>query len=172
MITMRDIQLQFSRPDCSKETFLDRLVTVGINKESHSEICHVDWRRNKNGVFTLIGAHIGGGIQERADDCVAWGVRLRVGLPSTDEQADEFESYCLSMIGTGYDVKDIIGLALSDARIHDPNKEICSEFIGIALHVKAKRLVIDKDLWFLNPEELRLVCASQPDAVRERIEGQ
>lgn len=163
---MTTVALQFSRPEFSSEGFMNRLVSQAICKETRSEICHVDIL-TPNG--TLIGAHAQGGIQERSPDYEKWGLRIRVILQVPEEKARAFYGYVRSMIGTPYDQKDILGIALGDARIHQDGRMICSQFGALASDDKSGIVLVDKDKWQVSPEELRMVWSSQPGATRQRI---
>jgi hypothetical protein len=165
---MASVTLQFSRPDLEKEKWSQRIVSEGIMKETRSEICHVDIVTPEG---TLIGAHIEDGIRERQPDYQAWGLRIRVTIPATEEQAAKLYAYARSMIGTPYDSKDILGIALGDARLHDSAKMICSGFASEAIDTQSGIVRVAKDHWQVSPEELRMVLASQPGAVEQRIEG-
>lgn len=163
---MANVTLQFSRPDFGSERSWDRLISEGICKETRSEICHVDVMAPEG---TLIGAHIGGGIQERPNDYEKWGLRIRVTVPASDEQAAAFHAYVRSMIGTPYDVKDILGIALGDSRLHDAGRMICSGFASVAIDEKSHIVRVAKDHWQVSPEELRIALTAVPGAVEERI---
>lgn len=160
------VTLQFSRPDFASESFMDRAVSEAICKETRSEICHVDIMTPAG---TLIGAHAQGGIQERPADYEKWGLRLRVSLQVRSAQAQSFYDYAHSMIGTRYDQKDILGIALGDARIHVDGRMICSQFGALASDDKSNIVRVDKDKWQVSPEELRLIWSAQPGAMRERL---
>lgn len=165
---MTTVMLQFSRPDLGSEGFMDRAISAAICKETRSEICHVDIVTPAG---TLIGAHAQGGIQERPANYETWGLRIRVSLEVREAQAMCFYSYARRMIGTPYDQKDILGIALGDARIHEDGRMICSQFAAMASDDKSNIVLVDKDKWQVSPEELRMVWASQPLANRQRIEG-
>jgi hypothetical protein len=164
---MTSVTLQFSRPDFASEQPWNRLISEGICKETRSEICHVDAVMPEG---TLIGAHIGGGIQERPADYQKWGLRIRVTIPATEGQASIFYAYARAMLGTKYDVKDIFGIALSDARLHDANKMICSGFATVAT-LKAALGRVAKDWWLISPEELRIAWTAFAGAIEARTEG-
>jgi hypothetical protein len=147
---------------------MDRMVSEAICKQTRSEICHVDIVMPSG---TLIGAHIRDGIQERPHDYEAWGLRIRVTLEVPQAKADALYSYARSMVGTKYDAADIVGIALGDARIHEDGRMICSQFAALASDEKSNIVRVRKDKWQVSPEELRLVWASQPGAIEERIAG-
>lgn len=164
------ITLQFSRPDFASEKPWDRLISEAICRETRAEICHVDAVMPKaDGSYTLIGAHIGGGIQERPADYQKWGLRIRVTIPCTQAQADGFYEYVRSMIGTPYDVKSIIGIALDDSRLHDASKMICSAFLKFAVDDKMHIVRVAKNYWETSPDFLRGCVTVVGEEVR--IEG-
>jgi hypothetical protein len=168
---MASITLQFSRPDFASEGFFDRAISEGICKETRAEICHVDAMIPQlNGSYTLIGAHIDGGIQERSATYETWGLRIRVTVQCTDAQAQAFYSYVRSMIGTPYDTKDILGIALGDGRLHDTSKMICSAFIAKALQDQ-KIGRVAKSYWLVDPDWLRGAVMGDRESIEERIEG-
>lgn len=147
---------------------MDRAISKAICDETRSEICHVDIMTP---VGTLIGAHASGGIQERPTDYEAWGLRIRVTLDVPDDKAAAFHAYARSMIGTPYDQKDILGIALGDSRIHVDGRMICSQFAALASDDKSGIVRVRKDKWQVSPEELRLVWSSQAGAIEVRIVG-
>jgi hypothetical protein len=165
---MTAVTFQFSRPDFQGEEPWKRLISQAICKETRSEICHVD-------IVTLqgylIGAHMSDGIQLRAPDYQKWGLRIQVTIPATEEQADKLYAYARTMLGTRYDVKAILGIALGDADLHDASKMICSGFAAVAVDEKAGLVRIAKDHWQVSPEELRIALTAQSGAVEKRIEG-
>lgn len=79
---------------------------------------------------TWIGAHIGGGIQERAGDYCTPSLEYVYEIPCTAEEQADFLTWARSQIGTKYDVWDIIGLALQMRKVHRLHEYICSEFYG------------------------------------------
>src|SRR5882672_2319842 len=114
------IVLQFSRPDPDFEDFISRVISKAICDETRSEICHVDCEVND----MLVGAHSNGGIQARPHFYQKWKLRIRVRIPATKSQKTAYEAYVLSMVGTPYDTKSIIGIALNDSKLHDTGKLI------------------------------------------------
>lgn len=169
---MKTVTFQFSRPDFASENPWDRMVSEGICKMTRSEICHVDLVVPKDdGSYTLMGAHSAGGYQERAADYQKFGLRIRVSIPCTDEQAEAIYAGAREMIGTPYDTRDIEGIAFGNAALHEEGKLICSGAATVLVDEKAKLLRIAKDHWQVSPEELRIALTAQPGAVEERIEG-
>lgn len=166
---MASLTFQFSRPDFKSEGLLDRAVSEGICKETRSEICHVDFMTPEG---TLIGAHCSDGVQERQPNYEKFGLRIRVSFLVAESEAAAAMAYAKSKIGTKYDSKDIAGIALGDARIHDGSKLICSEFASDILDNATFRIVrIAKDHWQVSPEELRIALTALPGAIEQRIEG-
>ncbi len=167
---MTTITFQFSRPDYTSENLCGRGVTIGIEKLTRSEISHVDFVTPEG---TLIGAHSDGGVQERPADYEKFGLRIRVTIPVSEANAQAALAYARSKIGTKYDHKDIVGIALGDARLYDPKELICSCFGANIVDNEVFRIIrIAKDHWQVSPEELRIALTAQPGAVEERIEGQ
>jgi hypothetical protein len=165
---MTTITFQFSRPDSASEKPWDRIISEGICKMTRSEICHVDYVTPGG---TLIGAHMDGGIQERPADYQKWGLRIRVTIPATEEQAAALLISERALVGTAYDINDIFGIALGDARLHDANKLICSGAQALEIWLKHRIVCVAKEPWQVSPEELRMVLTSQPGATEERIQG-
>jgi hypothetical protein len=164
---MSFLTFQFSRPDLAKSSFVDKIISTGIMKETRSEISHVDLLTADG---TLIGAHIDSGIRERPGNYTEFGLRIRVTIPVTQEQADRALAYARRMIGTPYDTLSICGIAFGDARLHDATKLICSTFHVLTVRA-ANIVVVAKDAWQVCPEELRLILTAIPGAVEKRIEG-
>jgi hypothetical protein len=165
---MKTVALQFSRPDAAAEGLMDRAISAAICKRTCSEICHVDIMLPDG---SLVGAHAGDGIKVRPAGYEAWGLRIRVSLDVPDAKAEALFSYAESMVGTAYDLKDILGIALGDSRLHHDGQMICSWFAAVASDEKSRIVRVAKVPWLVNPDELRLVWASQPGAVEQRIEG-
>lgn len=164
---MPSVTFQFSRPDLNSESLTDKIISEGIMKETRSEISHVDLITDKG---TLLGAHIGGGIMERPNDYMVFGLRIQVAIPVMDEQLSKALTYARSMIGTSYDSMSIYGIAFGDARLHDTKKLICSSFHTLTVR-EAAIVVVAKDAWQVSPEELRMVLTAIPGAVEKRIDG-
>ena len=161
------LTFQFSRPDLETESLINKVISVGIMKDTRSEISHVDLMTDEG---TLIGAHIGDGIQERAHDYMKFGLRILVKIPVSDEQKTKALVYARSMIGTSYDSLSICGIAFGDARLHDTSKLICSSFHTLTVR-EANIVRVAKDAWQVSPEELRLVLTAMVGAEETRIEG-
>jgi hypothetical protein len=163
------LTFQFSSPALSSEKLLDRMVTEGIEKLTRGEISHVDYVTPQG---TLIGAHLNGGVQERAADYEKFGLRIRVTVPVTAEQAAAALAYARSKIGTSYDAEDILGIAIGDSRLHDAHDLICSCLAANILDNEIYRIYrVAKVHWQVSPEELRFALTMLPGAVEERIEG-
>lgn len=80
-----------------------------------------------------IGAHIRGGIQERAADYCK-PIRERVyEIPCTAEQEAAALAWMRSQIGTEYNVMDIVGLLFQARSLRSPNRYICSQFCTLGL---------------------------------------
>jgi hypothetical protein len=169
---MATVTFQFSRPDLSCETTWNRVVSEGICKMTRSEICHVDLVDIKaDGSYTLLGAHIDGGFQERGPDYQKWGLRIRVTVPCSDEQEAMVCAAAHAMIGTPYDTADIEGIAFGNSALHVDGKLICSGAGSILIDEKSKILRVAKVHWQVSPEELRIAMTAFPGAVETRIEG-
>lgn len=165
---MPTITLQFSRPDPAHQNPLDRAVSAGIRHMTRSEISHVDVVTDEG---TLIGAHIKEGVRERTADYQKWGLRIRVTVPCTPAQREKFFAYVRSRIGTPYDTRDILGIALGDARLHDTAHLICSGLGALAVDAASGIVRVAKDWWQVSPEELRIAMMATAGATEERIEG-
>lgn len=77
---------------------------------------------------TWIGAHIGGGIQERPADYCKPTREYVYEIPCTAAKQAEALAWMRSRIGTKYNVRDIVGLALQVRSLRSPNQYICSQF--------------------------------------------
>lgn len=99
-------------------------------------------------------------------------MRIRVTNLAEDRLVDLMDAKAQSFVGTSYDVKDILGIAIANANLHDAHKLICSGAAAELLDNDQYRIVrIAKDHWQVSPEELRMVLTSQPGATEERIQG-
>jgi hypothetical protein len=169
---MASVTFQFSRPDLECETTWNRVVSQGICKMTRSEICHVDLVvPQPDGLYTLMGAHIDGGYQERKPDYQKWGLRIRVTVPCTAEQEAEVYAAAKAMLGIPYDTTDIEGIAFGNSALHVDGKLICSGAAAILIDEKGKILRVAKVHWQVSPEELRIAMTAYQGATEERIEG-
>lgn len=106
---------------------------------------------------TYIGAHAPGGIQERpASYCVPVWER-RYSLPATEDASTALIAEARSLIGTKYDLADILGLVFQSG-LHDPTRLICSEFVYrlLAKHVRLMLNVLPDHDYAVTPEMLHL----------------
>lgn len=102
------------------------LIGKGIDWVTNSLWDHVEIQTPEG---TYIGAHAGGGIQERpADYCTPTRER-RYAIPCTDEQLATILASARKDIGVPYDFLDIAGLLFHNRKLHHDSREICSEFV-------------------------------------------
>ena len=91
----------------------------------------------------------------------------RATLPTTDETAQEFYTWALSMEGSLYDLKADFGIALN-SDWHTEGKLICSGFAMCALTMPkpafiTSKLVKNPHIW--SPEEVMLMCNAFCDII-------
>lgn len=98
---------------------------------------------------TWIGAHIVGGVQERAADYCKPKLEYVYDVPCTDAQLADHLRWMRSQVGSKYDVTDIIGLALQVRKLHRMHEYICSEFYarGMLRIFGASRFLNVQDAW-------------------------
>ena len=109
---------------------------------------------------TWIGAHIGGGIQERAANYCSPVREYVYEIPATDEQEKEALLWMRSNIGTGYNVLDIIGLLFQLRSLRSQHRYICSQFCaeGLLKTFGVSNVLNVRDDWAyrITPETLHL----------------
>lgn len=117
--------------------------SAAIAKMTGSLFSHVEFGTPEG---TWIGAHLQGGVQERpADYCKP--IREYVyDVPCTADEMQRAYAMIRGMIGTAYNVKDIIGLALQARSLRSPHRLICSQFFARVM------LTIFGAMRFLNVE--------------------
>lgn len=101
------------------------VVSDSIARLTGSLFSHVEFGTPEG---TWIGAHIGGGIQERPADYCKPKLEYIYDIPCTQAQLTDHLAWMRSQIGTKYDVLDIVGLAVQARSLHRPHQYICSEF--------------------------------------------
>ncbi|HEX5236145.1 MAG TPA: hypothetical protein VFW25_12540 [Silvibacterium sp.] len=77
---------------------------------------------------TWIGAHVGGGIQERPFDYASYTLEYYYEIPCTDAEELAHEAWMRSRIGTKYNVIDIVGLMFQRRTLTRSHEYICSQF--------------------------------------------
>jgi hypothetical protein len=109
---------------------------------------------------TWIGAHAGSGIQERAANYCTPSREYYYEIPCTAEQEAELLRWARSKIGTKYNMKDILGLALQARSLNNPSRLICSQFVtdGLIHTLGARNVlnVLDNWTYRITPETLHL----------------
>lgn len=100
-------------------------VSDAIARLTGSLFSHVEFGTPEG---TWIGAHIGGGIQERPADYCKPRLEYVYEIPCTPEQQADALAWMRSRIGTKYNVTDIAGLALQMRSLRNPHQYICSQF--------------------------------------------
>lgn len=77
---------------------------------------------------TWIGAHIGGGIQERPAGYCNPVREYIYEIPCTAEQEQKALRWMRVKVGTQYNVLDILGLLFQVRSLRSPHRYICSQF--------------------------------------------
>jgi hypothetical protein len=96
----------------------------------------IDWQTNslwdhveiETETGTYIGAHFDGGIQERPADYCKPTRERRYSIPCSQTQLDLIMASARADIGTPYNFRGILGLALHSRKFNDPHRAFCSEF--------------------------------------------
>jgi hypothetical protein len=132
-------------------------VSQAIARVTGSLFSHVEFGTSEG---TWIGAHIGGGIQERAADYCSTVREYVYEIPCTDAQEQEALSWMRAKIGTEYNVLDIIGLLFQARSLRSPHRAICSQFCteGLLHIFGAPRVLNVLESWTyrITPETLHL----------------
>lgn len=111
---------------------------------------------------TWIGAHAGGGIQERAAnyDGGSYSREYVYEIPATDEQVKHLMMWARAQVGTEYNYADIVGLLVKHRAWTTPHRLICSQFCTLGLleiFGAAKVLnVLGEYAYLVTPEMLHL----------------
>lgn len=87
---------------------------------------------------------------------------VRVSLPTTEECAAAAYDWARSMIGDGYDLRDILGIAANEDW-STPGKMICSGLVMGALTQPSPAFIghkLAKDWRCWSPEEALLLCSA------------
>lgn len=165
---MNFITVQFSCPDPAAQDIWDRLISKGICDETRAQICHTEFLipntspgkfQGKWG-YTLVGAHIDGGIQERDSDYQTWLLRIRIKILCSPETEQEVYRRVRSRIGTPYDVEAIFGIALNESELHSATKLICSGFVAQIIDDEMHLVRVSKYRPLISPDEVRIACAA------------
>lgn len=102
-----------------------------IAEDTNSLLSHCEFGTPEG---TWIGAHISGGVQERAADYCNPVRDYRYEIPLPDADAlDQWLTLIRSDIGTHYNVKAILGLAIHDRKLNNPHEVDCSEWCTMKL---------------------------------------
>ncbi len=102
-------------------------ISDAIKSVSRSpEISHVEFITPEG---NYLGARSEGGVQERNADYCKPSWERRYAIPTLATTASKVLEQGRSKIGTKYDFSDILGLMFQNASIHNPSREICSEFV-------------------------------------------
>lgn len=124
---------------------------------------------------TWIGAHIGDGIQERAADYCSPLREYVYEIPCTPEQEKEALTWMRSLIGTQYNVLDIIGLLFQSRSLQSPHRSICSQFCTEGLlHVFGASKVLNvlaSWSYRITPETLHLSPIFVGRLARKKVKG-
>ena len=109
---------------------------------------------------TWIGAHIGGGIQERPANYCKPAREYIYEIPCTAKQQTDALTWMRGQIGTKYNVRDIVGLALQVRSLRSPHEYICSQFCcdGLLRFFGAAAVlnVLPEWVYRITPETLHL----------------
>src|SRR6185503_14990458 len=109
---------------------------------------------------TWIGAHIGGGIQERPANYCSPKREYVYEIPVGAEQEQGALRWMRSKIGAKYNVADIVGLLFQVRSLRSPQRYICSQFCteGLLYIFGAPRVLNVQADWAyrITPETLHL----------------
>ena len=121
-------------------------VSNSIARLTGSLFSHVEFGTPEG---TWIGAHLGGGVQERAADYCKPTLEYVYDVPCTDAQLADHLHWMRAQVGSKYDVTDIVGLALQVRKLHRMHEYICSEFYarGMLRIFGARRFLNVQDVW-------------------------
>jgi hypothetical protein len=97
----------------------------GISRLTGSLFSHVEFGTPEG---TWIGAHIGGGIQERPADYCNPVLEYVYEVPCTALQQTQGLAKMRAGIGTKYNTLDIVGLMFQARSLRSPHRLICSQF--------------------------------------------
>jgi hypothetical protein len=132
-------------------------VSQAIARVTGSLFSHVEFGTPEG---TWIGAHIGGGIQERAADYCSTVREYVYEIPCTDEQEREALLWMRSNIGVKYNTFDIVGLLFQARSLQSPHRAICSQFCteGLLHIFGASKVLNVLESWSyrITPETLHL----------------
>lgn len=106
------------------------LVSKAIAFLTGSLFSHVEFGTDAG---TWIGAHIGGGIQERAANYCSPKREYVYEIPCSFRQKKKLTEWMRSQIGVAYNVRDIIGLLFQQRLLTTPGSYICSQFVVTGL---------------------------------------
>ena len=102
------------------------LVSDIIAFDTNSHFSHVEFGTPEG---TWIGAHLDGGVQERAADYCDPVRDYRYEIPlASDDAMNRWLTQIRADVGTRYNVEDIAGLLLHDRALNDTHAVICSEW--------------------------------------------
>lgn len=135
----------------------DSFVSAAIRKLTGSLFSHVEIGTPEG---TWIGAHIEDGIQNRPANYCNPTREYVYDIPCLDWQAGALLGWARKQIGTKYNVKTIVGIALGARSLTSPSKFICSQFVadGLILSLGAKDVlnVLPQWTYRITPETLHL----------------
>jgi hypothetical protein len=132
-------------------------VSAAIRKITGSLFSHVEFGTPEG---TWIGAHLGGGIEERPADYCSPAREYVYEIPCTEEVEADALKWMRAKIGTKYNTLDILGLMLHTRSLTGPGQYICSQFVteGLLNTFGAPRVMNTLALWtyLVTPEMLHL----------------
>ena len=132
-------------------------MSASIRKLTGSLFSHVEFGTPEG---TWIGAHIGGGIQERAANYCSPVREYVYDIPASMAQAQQCSAWMRSKIGTKYNTLDIAGLMLQARSLRSPQRYICSQFCteGLLQTYGASKVLNVLGSWAyrITPETLHL----------------
>jgi hypothetical protein len=105
----------------------DSFVSAAIRRLTGSLFSHVEFGTPEG---TWIGAHLSGGVQERPAGYCRPTREYYYEVPCTALQQDALLRWARSKIGTKYNVRTIIGLAIQARRMTSLHRMICSQFFS------------------------------------------
>lgn len=102
-------------------------VGASIRRLTGSLFQHVEFGTPEG---TWIGAHIGGGIEERPANYGNYTREYVYDIPCTQAEADAALAEMRARVGTKYNVLDIVGLMFQARSLTSPHRLICSQFFA------------------------------------------
>lgn len=135
----------------------DTWISAAIRRLTGSLFSHVEFGTPEG---AWIGAHLDGGIQELPANYCVPSREYYYEIPCTEGDEAALLAWARSQMGTKYDWKDIVGLAIQNRSLRSPHAYICSAFVatGMLLRFGPKRFANVELAWAyrMTPETAHL----------------